>query len=98
MKERANQKIPTIMKLILGISICANLILLGVIYYKATPNNFTGTYICETSNNPGDSLYLVVDKNSDYLLYRQFEEISRGKYFKQDEKIYAIENSDDIKH
>lgn len=96
MKERANRK-SLIIKLILGISVCINLILLGVIYFKKVPNDFTGTYICETTENPGDSLYLVIDKNGDYLLYRQFKEISRGKYLKQDEKIYWIENVDGIK-
>lgn len=91
MREHTN-----IIKLMLVISVCFNVILLGVMNYKAIPKDLTGTYICEVTNNPGDSLYLVIEKDEKYLLYRQFEEISRGKYY-QEGDIYAIESEDGIK-
>lgn len=82
------------LKVILIASVCINIVFLIIMYERSILKNVIGTYICEVNNNPGNSLYLSLEKNGDYLLYKQFQTISKGKYVEQDKKVIILEGED----
>lgn len=55
---------------------CADSILYGIKHYE-NHQLIYGTYCTQ---NHGDSMYLVLEKDGTYLLYRQFEVLDSGKY------------------
>lgn len=72
---------PLIVSVILALSLCANVVLITLITLEESPKQFVGTYCTGDEKNP-TTLYIVFERDGKYVVYKQFEYIETGNYYK----------------
>lgn len=81
-----------VLVIVLTVSLLANGILLGIIF-DTSEKSIVGTY-CTNGGKVPDGKYIVFEPNGDYVIYKQFELIEKGRYTAAENHIYTLKQAE----
>lgn len=72
-------------------SLLVTIVLFLAILYNSSSSEVIGTY-CSGNELSANTLYLTIEENGSYVLYKQFHVISSGQYRSENKTIYLLQS------